>query len=88
MAQKRKVIAEYINQVREDIPGTCIHKWVENIVRGYDCEYMSVPRLETEPIICTLHRKEVTPNCFCCWAKRRPYPKNYWRENGFLEICQ
>lgn len=77
MAQKRKVIAEYINQVRENRPGTCIHKRVENIIRGYDCEYISVPREETEPIMCLLHRREVTPNCFCCWAKRHSYPKNY-----------
>ena len=77
MAQKRKIITEYINQVREDMPGTCVHKRAENIIRGYDCIHLSTPRLENEPTICTFHHIEVTPNCFCCWAKRRPYPKNY-----------
>ncbi len=73
--QKRKVIAEYINQVREDMPGTCVHKRAENIIRGYDCAHLSIPRTENEPIICTFHNIEVTPNCYCCWAKQRPYPK-------------
>ena len=86
MALKRKVIAEYITQIREDMPGTCVHKRAEKITRGYDCEYLDVPRLETEPIMCKFHRCETTPNCFCCWAKPLTYPKNYWRGNGFLKI--
>ena len=77
MAQKRKVIAEYINQIREDMPGTCIHKRVEQIVRGYDCQYLKVPRNEVEPIFCEFHNRETTPDCFCCWAQRRPHPVNY-----------
>lgn len=88
MALKRKIIAERIVQIREDIPGTCIHKQAENIIRGYDCEYLNVSRSEDEPIICMLHKRETTPNCFCCWAKRRPYPKNYWRGKGFISISQ
>lgn len=71
MAQKRKVIAEYINQVREDMPGTCIHKKAENIIRGYNCKYFMVPRLETEPMICKFFNIETAPNCFCCWARYR-----------------
>lgn len=75
--QKRKIITEYINRVKEDIPGTCIHKKAEHIIRGYDCKYLSVPRDETEPIICLLHRRETTPNCFCCWAERRARPRDF-----------
>lgn len=48
--QKRKIITEYISQVIEDIPGTCIHKKAENIVRGYNCKYIVIPRNEYEPI--------------------------------------
>lgn len=88
MAMKRKVIAEYINQIREDMPGTCIHRKVATLIRGYDCEYLSVPRLETEPIMCKLHNCETTPDCFCCWAKRTPHPRNFWRGDGFIEVCQ
>ena len=77
MAQKRKVYAEYINQIREDIPGTCIHKRAEDIIRGYDCKYLYVPRLDTEDIVCELHKRATTPNCYCCWAERKPYPKEF-----------
>lgn len=83
---KRKIIAEYINQIREDLPGTCIHKKAERIIRGYDCIYFSVPRSETEPIMCTLHNRETVPECFCCWAECRAVPKDFWRDNGFLKI--
>lgn len=86
MAQKRYIITEYIVQIREDLPGTCVHKKAENIVRGYDCEYLSIPRSEKEAIMCKLHNIETSPNCFCCWAKRMPYPKDYFRGNSFLEI--
>lgn len=86
--QKRKIITEYINQVKEDIPGTCIHKKAENIIRGYNCQYIIVPRNENKPIWCKQLNREVTPNCFCCWAKRKPYPKDYWKGNDFLKIPQ
>lgn len=71
---KNKIIAEYINQIKESMPGTCIHKQAEPIIRGYNCIYMSIPKLETDKIICSYLNRETTPNCFCCWAKRRPYP--------------
>ena len=86
--QKRKIITEYISQVIEDIPGTCIHKKAENIVRGYNCKYIVIPRNEYEPIWCKKLCEEVTPNCFCCWAEYKPYPKDYWRGNDFLKIPQ
>lgn len=86
MALKRKILAEYINQVREDLPGTCVHKRAENIIRGYDCQYLIVPKLESEPIFCRFHNIETSPNCFCCWAKNRPIQKDFWRNNTFLKI--
>lgn len=86
MAIKRRVLAEYINQIREDLPGTCIHKKAETIIRGYDCKYLEVPRLDSEPIMCSFHKRETTPNCFCCWAQRRPFPKEFWRGNEFLKL--
>ena len=75
--EKRKVISEYIHQIREDMPGTFKDVRAENITRGYNCEYLNVPRLETEPITCKQFNIETTPNCYCCWAKRRPYPKDF-----------
>ena len=86
--KKRKVISEYINQVRVDMPGTCVHKRAENIIRGYDCIYLQIPRLETEPIFCKYFNIETTPNCFCCWAKHRPYPKEFWRGKDFVNLTE
>jgi len=77
MAIKRKILKEYITQIKEDIPGTCVETKAEEIIRGYDCSYLSVPRLETEPILCLLHQIEVVPECYCCWAKRRPVLKEF-----------
>lgn len=86
MAIKRKILKEYISQIVEDTPGTCTHvdKKDEEIIRGYDCVYISVPRLETEPIYCLYHKREVTPNCFCCWAKRKPVLKEFRRGNKII----
>ena len=86
MAQKRKIITEYIYQIKEDMPGTCIHQRAEDIIRGYNCKYFTVPKSETEPIFCKLLNIETTPNCFCCWAKRRNWPKDFWHGNGFVKI--
>ena len=87
MALKQKVITEYITQIREGtLSGTCIHKKAENIIRGFDCKYLSVPRLETEPIMCKFHNRETAPNCFCCWAEHKPVFKSFWRNNKFLKI--
>lgn len=88
MVLKRKIISEYIHQIHEDIPGTFKDVRAENIIRGYDCEYLEIPRLETEPIICKQFNIETTPNCYCCWAKRRPYLKEFWRGNQLLKVCQ
>ncbi len=87
MAVERKVISEYINQVIKGIPGSCIHKKGEYITRCYDCQYISVPRLETEPIFCNFHNMETAINGFCCWAKRKPYPVEYRRGEKFLTVC-
>lgn len=77
MAIKRKILTEYILQIKEDIPGTCTETKAEEIIRGYDCNYLSVPQSETEPILCLLHQTEVVPECYCCWAKRRPVLKEF-----------
>lgn len=77
MAIKRKILTEYILQIKEDIPGTCIETKAEEIIRGYDCKYLSVPCLETEPILCLLHKRETTPNCYCCWAEQRSVLKEF-----------
>ena len=66
MAIKRKILTEYILQIKEDIPGTCTETKAEEIIRGYDCNYLSVPQSETEPILCLLHQTEVVPECYCC----------------------
>lgn len=86
MAIHRKVLAEYITQIREDMPGTCIHKRAEIITRGYDCKHFVVPKSEFKPIYCDLLLREVTSDCFCCWGEKRPYPKDFLRENQILEI--
>lgn len=86
MAIHRKIITEYINQVREDLPGTCIHKRAENIIRGYDCIYLQVPKSEYEDIWCGKLLCNTQPNCFCCWAERRPYPKDLRHGNNFIKI--
>lgn len=44
MNNKYKIITEYINQVIEDIPGTCIHKKAEYIIRCHNCEYFALPK--------------------------------------------
>lgn len=77
MSIKRKIFSEYITQVKEDMPGTCACQNTEKIIRGYDCKYLSVPRLETEPILCLLHKRETTPNCYCCWAEQRSVLKEF-----------
>lgn len=64
-----KIIAEYILQIKEDMPGTCTHKYAEPIVRGYNCEYFMVPKSEYEDTWCKKLLCPVQPNCFCCWAK-------------------
>lgn len=77
MSLHRKIISEYINQIIEDIPGACVHKKAEKIVRGYDCKYLFVPRSESKPILCLLHQRETVPECYCCWAKCRPVLKEF-----------
>lgn len=74
------IYAEYITRIEKgDIPGSWQETKKEDIIRGTNCQYLMVPRSETEPIWCRYHHQEVTPNCFCCWAKRLNYPKEHTR---------
>lgn len=72
---KHKIITEYINQVIEDIPGTCIHKKGPEIIRGYNCKYLVIPKSEYEDMRCEKLFCNVQPNCYCCWAEHIPVIK-------------
>ena len=65
-----KIIAEYINAVCEE-KNNLRHIQLEKIVRGSNCQYLILPKLDNEPILCGLLGQEVTPNCYCCWAKKK-----------------
>ena len=66
---QKRIFAEYINQIVEDMPGTCTHKKAEYIVRCHNCEYFVIPKTEYENMWCKKLLCDVQPNCFCCWGK-------------------
>ena len=77
MAIKKKIIAEHIVQIREDIPGTCIHKRAERIIRCYDCQYFMVPQSEYDDTWCKRSYISTIPEGFCYWAKQRAVLKEF-----------
>ena len=61
------IIDEYITQIYEFPPDMLrIYKKGEHIIRGHDCKYFN-----QSAAICQLNNKEVTLNCFCCWAEKK-----------------
>ena len=75
--KSNRIFSEYIVQVKEDMPGTCIHEKKENIIKCNKCKYLKKPKSKNEPFMCQLHKKEIALDYYCYWAEYPPYFTNY-----------